>query len=155
MNTEFYFGGTRIAHIYLPDSSVGATDAASGSGNERQTATAWYRTDRAKSIWRGLAVVSVGVALGAGGELLNNYLAYNRDGHLPSHTHDTPQPLAGAILGFLVGGIVAGLNEVRLGIQKASLEGRSISVASSHPDIFTAQDEIPVDRHPVGKVSRV
>lgn len=154
MNPVIHFTGTGSAQIDIPDRSEGASDA-SGSGNERQTATPWYRTDQAKTVWRGLAVVSVGVALGVGGEFLSNYLVWKRDGVMPSHTKDTPQPILGAGIGFLAGSIIFLLDERRSTIQQNSLASRSISEASSQSEVFNTRVETSGHQHSADRASRV
>lgn len=145
MNIETSDTGTRFVQVDISDSSEGATDA----GNERSTATPCYRTNEAKVFWRGLAIVSVGVALGAGGELLGNYFAKERDGYLPLHTISYPQPLFGAVVGFYYGFVLACLNEGCRALYQTCLESRSISVASGQPNATTTQVGISDDQHPV------
>ncbi|MGI2026548.1 hypothetical protein [Endozoicomonas acroporae] len=154
MNPVTHITGTGSAQIDIPDTSEGARDA-SGSGNERQTATPWYRTDKVKTVWRGLTIISVGVAMGVGGESLSNYLVWKRDGVMPSHTEDTPQPIMGATMGLLAGGIIFLLDEYRRATHENSLASRSISVASSQSEVFNTQVEISDHQHSADRASRV
>lgn len=153
MNPVSHITGTGSVPIDIPDTSEGASDAG-GFGNERQTATPWYRTDKAKTVWRGLTIISVGVALGIGGESLSNYL-WKRDGVIPTYTDDTPQPIMGACIGFLAGSIIFLLDERRRTIQESSLASRSISVASSQSEVFNTQVEISDHQDSADRASRV
>ncbi|WP_422445378.1 MULTISPECIES: hypothetical protein [unclassified Endozoicomonas] len=152
MNPVTHISGTGSAQIDISGTSEGVSNA-SGSGNERQTATPWYRTEKAKTVWRGLTIISAGVALGIGGESLINYL-WKRDGVIPTYTDDTPQPIMGASLGFLAGSIIFLLDERRRTIQENSLASRSISVSSSQSEVFNTRVQIS-DLDSTDRASRV
>ncbi|WP_257267147.1 hypothetical protein [Endozoicomonas sp. ONNA2] len=147
MNTEINVTGPHLAIFDVPDNSEGKITA-SGSGNERPT-PAWYQTDKAKTIWRGLAVVPC-IALGVVVGLLARQQTSEGDGR----THASPMVL-GACMGFLGGATVYLLNEYRLAAQKNSLDGRSVTVASSAPGVISTAVEICPDRHSNDGVSQV
>ena len=145
INTAPGHSFTRGPQTDIPASPEVEIDV-SGSGNE-SPATAFYRTMEAKPLWRGLFIVSVNTALFAGGEVLGNYFADERDGHLPLYPFNLSQPsLGGAVLGFAHGVFIACLTEVFNAIHDTCLENRSISVApAGQPNVITAKDEISSD----------
>lgn len=155
MNPGTMITGTHTSYIDISD-NPGIDIDASGSVDERPITTPWYRSDDAKKYWRGLAVVSLGTALGAGGEMLGNSLALQRDGYWPLHTIGNPQPLLGAVMGFGYGFILAVFNEALFRpIMKVCLENRTISTPPSQPAAITTRVEIPADHNAVGDVSAV